>query len=107
MRSGLLKRFPALSAEFIEHTVIEQTSKLVSIRCFDLGYIPYQSPFADNLTKLWGPAYMSRFLPTMLTGSNEQAALAKINITTTLDDLQLQPLKQVLIKNCLLELAQM
>ena len=56
-----MPRFPSLSKEFIEFTLIEQTTKLVSIRCFDLGFIPYQSPYGDQLVKLWGPTFLHRF----------------------------------------------
>jgi hypothetical protein len=42
-----MPRFPSLSKEFIEFTLIEQTTKLISIRCFDMGFIPYESPYGD------------------------------------------------------------
>ena len=32
-----------VSQEFIRHTVIEETGKLLSRRCFDTGFVPYLS----------------------------------------------------------------
>lgn len=47
------RRFPALSREFIEYTILEQTQTLVSRRCADFGFVPYVSPYGDNHVKLW------------------------------------------------------
>lgn len=33
----ILRRFPSVSAEFIEYTLIEQTHILISRRCIDFG----------------------------------------------------------------------
>jgi hypothetical protein len=44
------------SNEYIEYTVISETTKLLNMRCLDLGYIPFA---LGNKVKLWGPPYIA------------------------------------------------
>ena len=43
-----------VSREFVQYVVLEECAKLVNRRCFDLGFVPYQSPLLDNTVKLFG-----------------------------------------------------
>ena len=43
-----------VSNEFIKYVVLEESAKLINRRCFDMGFIPYQSPLAENSIKLFG-----------------------------------------------------
>lgn len=97
------RRFPSVSLEFIEHTLLEQTQKLVSMRCYDLGYIPYVSPTSDSYIKLCGPPFLAKFKNEATT----EAQLARLSLETRLSELALEELRPVLVKQTLEELAEM
>ena len=58
------------------------------MRCYDLGFIPYVSPFGENHVKLWGPPFLSRYFNKMQV----PATLVKVNLESVLSDLCLIPL---------------
>ena len=43
-----------VSKEYVRYVVLEESAKLLNRRCFDLGFVPYQSTLADNTLKLFG-----------------------------------------------------
>ena len=43
-----------VSREFVQYIVLEECGKLLSRRCADLGFVPYQSALADNTVRMFG-----------------------------------------------------
>lgn len=45
------------SNEYIKNTLINETIKLVNLRCLDLGYVPYNQD--NQYAKAWGPPFFA------------------------------------------------
>ncbi|CDW75725.1 UNKNOWN [Stylonychia lemnae] len=89
------------SQEFIEHTLMRQVQNLLNLRCYDLGYTPYnQTP---NKFKFWGPPYRSSPLNQV---STQQFMIKSVSIDSTLEELMFEHQAEVIIKNCLFELKE-
>ena len=56
-----------VSKEFVNYVVLEEAAKLLSRRCFDLGFVPYISPGADSTVKLYGPGILSKVREAKMT----------------------------------------
>ena len=100
------------SSEYIEHVVIRETVKLLNLRCLDLGYIPYNQASTGKV-RLWGPAKFLRpssWSQSGLTsssghGNSAQYQIKHISLESSLEELKLTPLSELLLKNCLLQLT--
>ena len=42
---------------YTKHVVITQATRLASLRCLDMGFVPFEHASA---VKLWGPAFLRR-----------------------------------------------
>jgi hypothetical protein len=85
------------SSEYIEHIVLREAVKLINLRCLDLGFIPYNQ-METGKVKLWG---MPRFLNSSFPSSHYQQSIKSISLESTLDELKLTPLRELLLKNCI------
>ena len=59
------------------------------MRCYDLGYIPFESTNGENFVKLYGPPFLSRFF----SQTQNPSKLVKLNLETTLGELKLVELR--------------
>ena len=70
------------SNEYIEYVVLDETVKLLNLRCLDLGYMPYNQPVSK--VKFWGP-------PKIVNEQvSNQYLIRSITLDSTLDDLNIQ-----------------
>ena len=100
------------SSEYIEHVLIRETVKLLNLRCLDLGYIPYNQASTGKV-RLWGPPKFLRpssWSQSGLTSSSghensAQYQIKHISLESSLEELKLSPLSELLLKNCLLQLT--
>ena len=97
------------SSEYIEHVVLRETVKLLNLRCLDLGYIPYNQASTGKV-RLWGPPKFLRPFTGGLTsssshGNSAQYQIKHISLESSLEELKLTPLSELLLKNCLLQLT--
>ncbi|TNV75367.1 hypothetical protein FGO68_gene14990 [Halteria grandinella] len=91
------------SSEYIEHILIRETLNLVNMRCLDLGYIPYNQGLTGS-AKLWGPPKFLRKASSR-DDTTSQFLIKQISLETSLEELRLLPLSELLIKNCLMHMV--
>ena len=100
------------SSEYIEHVVLRETVKLLNLRCLDLGYIPYNQASTGKV-RLWGPPKFLRpftggqsgLTSSSGHGNSVQYQIKHISLESSLEELKLTPLSELLLKNCLLKLT--
>ena len=64
---------------FIESVLLAETKKLVSLRCFDLGFVPFDYP--NGIVKMWGPTFTRR--------NQDAVEMQHVSLETRLEDLKL------------------
>ena len=109
-----MKAYQKVSKEFVRFTVLEETGKLLNRRCFDLGFIPFQSPLIDNTIKLFDQPFLKqKFVKENNQVRKDGASMAQLNENTKLSELELLGGEEqnyfipVLLKNSLLKISKM